>query len=86
MLVRKLSDGDKTANFIAFARGPQVLATDSLIDSEKGAVKECCWGDSIYTCCARQHGEEREFLLVPFADAGQHKQKYKVVHEGIELD
>ena len=49
-----------------------------------GIPKKAWIGDSIYTICAQQNGKERKFLLVPFADAGQHKEEYQVIHEGIE--
>lgn len=86
LIVRNIPDGDKTTNFSAFARGPQILAEDTLVDREKGIPKKAWTGDSIYTTCAQQNGQERKFLLVPFADAGQQKEEYNVIHEGIECD
>ncbi len=86
LLIRSISDGDKTTNFTAFVRGPQVLAEDTLVEREKGIPKKAWIGDSIYTTCAQQNGKEKKFLLVPFADAGQHKEEYQVLHEGIERD
>ena len=32
MIIRKISAGDKTTSAIAFARGPKVLATDTVIE------------------------------------------------------
>ena len=86
IVIRNIPDGDKTTNCTAFVRGPQVLAEDTLIEREKGIPKKDWIGDSIYTICAQQNGKERKFLLVPFADAGQDKEEYRVIHEGIECN
>ena len=86
LVIRSIPDGDKTTNFTAFVRGPQVLAEDTLIEKEKGIPKKDWIGDSIYKICAQQNGKERKFLLVPFADAGQYKEEYRVIHEGIECN
>ena len=83
-MIRNIPDGDKTTNCTAFVRGPQVLAEDTLVEREMGIPKKAWIGDSIYTIYAKQNGKERKFLLVPFADAGQHKEEYQVIHEGIE--
>ena len=37
---------------------------------------------SLFT--VKQNGVEKEFRLVSFADAGQNKEEYTVLHEGIE--
>ena len=84
LVIRNIPDGDKTTNCTAFVRGPQVLAEDTLVEREMGIPKKAWIGDSIYTICAKQNGKKRKFLLVPFADAGQHKEEYQVIHEGIE--
>lgn len=86
LIIRNIPDGDKTTNFTAFVRGPQILAEDTSVEREKGIPKKAWTGDSIYTICAQQNGQERKFLLVPFADAGQQKEEYNVIHEGIECD
>jgi hypothetical protein len=82
--IRFVPHGDKTTDYLAFARGPQVLATDTAIDAAGGLPESGWWGDSFYTCTVKQNGAEKEFLLVNFADAGQHKQEYTVLHEGID--
>ena len=82
--IRVIPDGDKTTDSVAFARGPQVLATDTIIDASGGIPATGWWGDNLYTCTVKQNGVEKEFRLVSFADAGQNKQEYTVLHEGIE--
>jgi DUF1680 family protein len=82
--IRVVPDGDKTTDTVAFVRGPQVLATDDTIDASGGIPEEGWWGDTLYTCTVKQNGVEKEFKLVNFADAGQTKAHYAVLHEGIE--
>ena len=82
--IRIVPDGDKTTDTVAFVRGPQVLATDTAIEESGGIPEEGWWGDTVYTYTVRQQSVEKEFLLVPFADAGQNKEKYAALHEGIE--
>ena len=82
--VRLVPDGDKTTEYVAFVRGPQVLATDTAIDAGGGLPESGWWGDDLYSCTVKQNGVEKEFHLVNFADAGQNKEEYAVLHEGIE--
>jgi DUF1680 family protein len=82
--IRIVSDGDRTTESVAFVRGPQVLATDTAVDASGGIPSTGWWGDSLYTCKCNQDGVEKEFRLVNFADAGQNKEEYAVLHEGIE--
>lgn len=82
--IRIVSDGDKTTESVAFVRGPQVLATDTAIEASGGLPKTQWWGDALYTCKFKQDGVEKEFRLVNFADAGQNKEEYAVLQEGIE--
>ncbi len=82
--IRVVSDGDKTTDSVAFVRGPQVLAVDAAIEPGGGLPDSVWWGDALYTEAAKQNGVEIEFHLVPFADAGQNKEEYAVLHEGIE--
>jgi DUF1680 family protein len=82
--IREVPHPDKTSSSVAFVRGPQVLAADTAIDSDGGVPESGWWGDTVYTQVARQNGTETEFQLVTFADAGQNKEKYAVLHEGIE--
>lgn len=82
--IRIVPDGDTTTESVAFVRGPQVLATDSAIDASGGIPKSEWWGDALYTCKCNQDGVEKEFRLVSFADAGQNKEDYAVLHEKIE--
>jgi DUF1680 family protein len=82
--IRIVSDGDRTTESVAFVRGPQVLATDTAVDASGGIPSTGWWGDSLYTCKCSQDGVEKEFRLVNFADAGQNKEEYAVLHEGIE--
>jgi len=41
-------------------------------------------GHRVKPCRVKQNGVEKVFQLVNFADAGQNKQPYATVHEGIE--
>ncbi|MGI9234567.1 MAG: beta-L-arabinofuranosidase domain-containing protein [Woeseiaceae bacterium] len=83
--IRVVSHNDKTLSSVAFARGPQVLASDSAV-ADDGAIPESgWWGEDLYSHVARQNGTETEFKLVTFADAGQNKEEYAVLHEGIEV-
>ena len=81
-----VSDEDKTTNSAAFIRGPQVLAADTAIEGDAGIPKSDWWGNTLYSHVAEQNGTEKTFQLVPFADAGQNKEDYAVLHEGIEID
>ena len=81
--IRQVSDGDTTRDSIAFARGPQVLATDTVIEAS-GGIPESWWGDALYTRVVEQDGIDTEFRLVPFADAGQDKNEYAVLHERVQ--
>ena len=82
--IRVVADGDTTTESVAFVRGPQVLATDTLVDASGGIPKSDWWGDELYTCRCNQAGVENEFRLVSFADAGQNREEYAVLHEEIE--
>ena len=81
---RLVPHADKTTTSNAFVRGPQVLAVDTAIESAKGIPTSGWWGNILYKQVARQNGIEKEFQLVPFADAGQNKQEYAVLHNGVE--
>ena len=82
--IRQVSDGDKTTQSVAFVRGPQVLATDTAIESGDGVPDWNWWGDVLYSPVVVQDGAEKTFHLVTFADAGQNKEDYAVLHEGIQ--
>lgn len=82
--IRIVPDGDKTTESVAFVRGPQVLATNTEIEANGGIPKSGWWGDVLYTFSVKQNGVEKEFQLVNFADAGQNKEEYATLHEGIE--
>ena len=82
--IRQVPDGDKTRNSVAFVRGPQVLATDTAI--EESGIPESWWGDTPYTQVVERDGIEKEFRLVTFADAGQNKEEYAVLHENVEAN
>jgi len=82
--IRVVPDGDETTDSVAFARGPQILATDIAIEASGGIPESGWWGDTLYTCTVKQNGVETRFRLVSFADAGQTKEEYAVLHEGIE--
>ena len=82
--IRQVPDGDKTRESVAFVRGPQVLATDTAI-GENG-IPESWWGDTPYTQVVGRDGIETEFRLVTFADAGQNKEEYAVLHENVEVN
>ena len=83
--IRQIPDRDRAGSAVAFVRGPQVLATDTAIEAG-GGIPESWWGDTLYTQVAAQDGVETEFRLVPFADAGQNKEEYAVLHENIEAN
>ena len=83
--IRVIPDGDKTTEMVAFARGPQILATDKTIDESGGIPESGWWGNTLYKYTALQQGTEKTFLLVNYADAGQTKAEYVTLHEGIEL-
>ena len=82
--IRIVPDGDKTTKSYAFVRGPQVLASDAAVEASGGIPKSGWWGDALYTGTFRHDGVEKEFQFVSFADAGQNKEEYAVLHEGIE--
>jgi len=82
--IREVPDSDKTSNMVAFVRGPQVLATDDAIDAAGGIPESGWWGDTMYTCIVKQWDWTKQFHLVPFADVGQTKADYAVLHYGIE--
>ena len=82
--IRRVTDGDKTTESIAFVRGPQVLATDTAVNAEGSIPKSDWWGETIYTEIAKQNGVDKEFKLVTFADAGQNKEEYAALQNGIE--
>ena len=85
MEIRMVPDSDATSNMMAFARGPQVLARDDAIKANGGIPEEGWWnGTVVYTCAVRQWDWQKVFLLVPFADVGQTKADYAVLHYGIE--
>ena len=84
--IRAVSDRDKTTNSVAFVRGPQVLAADTAIEGNAGIPKSHWWGDTLFSHVSKQNGTEKKFQLVTFADAGQNKEEYAVLQEGIEID
>ena len=69
---------------IAFVKRPQVLATDTAIESGDGALDSDWWGDALYSSVVVQDGVEKTLHLVTFADAGQNKEEYAVLHDGIQ--
>ena len=83
--IRQVPDRDKAGNAVVFVRGPQVLATDTAIEAN-GGIPASWWGDTLYTRIVRQEGVDRELRLLTFADAGQDKEDYAVLHENIEAN
>ena len=83
--IRLVPHGDKTMSSAAFVRGPQVLAVDAAIEAAGGIPESGWWGDVLYTRVVRQNGVDKEFRLVAFADAGQNREEYAVLHEGVEV-
>jgi len=83
--IRLVPHADKTLNLVAFVRGPQVLATDTAIEADGGIPDSDWWGDALYTRVVKQSGVDTELQLVPFADCGQNKEEYAVLHGGIEI-
>ena len=58
---------------------------DESIDAS-GSLPESSWyGKTLYKHSIRQNGVLKKFLLVNFADPGQTRAEYKVLHEGIEV-
>ena len=86
MIIRKISARDKTTSSIAFARGSKVLATDTVSEIQGRIPKKNWLISHLYRACVRQNGQDKEFLLVPLADAGRNKEEYAVLHEGIKID
>ena len=82
--IRVVSDGDKTTASVAFSRGPQVLATNSTLETGGGLPESGWWGSALCSCTVTQNGVEKAFQLVNFADVGQNKEAYVTLHEGIE--
>lgn len=82
--IRIVPDGDKTTESVAFVRGPQLLATNTEIEANGGIPESGWWGDALYAYTVKQNGVKKESQLVNFADAGQNKEEYTVLHEGIE--
>ncbi len=83
--IREIPDRDKARDAVAFVRGPQVLAADTAIEAN-GDIPDSWWGDAPYTRVVRQGDIDKEFRLVAFADAGQDKEDYAVLHENIEAN
>ena len=83
--IRQVPDRDKAGNAVVFVRGPQVLATDTAIEAN-GGIPASWWGDTLYTRIVKQEGIDRELRLLTFADAGQDKEDYAVLHENIEAN
>ena len=85
MLFRLVPDTDATSKMMAFARGPQVLALDDSIKAAGGIPEEGWWDKTaLYTVAVGQWDWRKQFQLVPFADVGQTKADYAVLHYGIE--
>jgi DUF1680 family protein len=83
--IRIVPDTDETSNMVAFAHGPQVLAADEAIKANGGIPEEGWWdGTVVYTCAVRQWDWQKALLLVPFADVGQTKADYTVLHYGVD--
>ncbi len=82
---RLIEDGDETTNSVAFARGPEILATDTSIDKTNGLPDSKRWGDTVHVCEALKNGETKQFRLVNFADAGQNKEPYCVLHDDVKI-
>ncbi len=83
--IRQVPDGDTTTNAVAFVRGPQVLATDTAVEAN-GGIPASWWGETLYTRLVKQKGVDKKLRLVTFADAGQDKEEYAVLHENIEAN
>ncbi len=85
LTIRVVLHGDKTMKAVAFVRGPQVLASDTAIAAAEGIPGSPWWGSDLFVHMALQDGVEREFQLVPFADAGQNREDYAAIHAGIGM-
>jgi DUF1680 family protein len=85
MTVQARKDPDRDSNKTWFMRGPQVLAQDSeATDPEK--LPPGWWGGQVYGVTGKRNGSPTRLCLVPFAEAGQNKEVYATMLEGIELD
>ncbi|MAV26208.1 MAG: hypothetical protein CMQ05_08825 [Gammaproteobacteria bacterium] len=80
--IRTVPHTDVTSDAVAFVRGPQVLATDTALDGSN-VPDGNWWGNHLHSHTTNQDGKPREFHLVAFADAGQHKEAYSVLHDGV---
>ena len=83
--IRAVPHTDVTSDAVAFVRGPQVLATDTALDGAEFPDSNW-WGNQLHSHTVTQDGKPRDFHLVPFADAGQHKETYAVLHDGVAQD
>ena len=61
-----------------------MLATDTAIESGDLTLDLDWWGDALYSSVVAQYGVEKTLHLVTFADAGQNKEDYAVLHDGIQ--
>jgi len=86
MTLRVIPDPDRNSNKIVFLRGPQVLAEDKTVDADGGLPTSDWWGDQCYTYTGKRDGKEVRLILVPFAEAGQNKDRYTTVFEDLDLD
>lgn len=82
--IRVVRHQDKTLDSVAFVRGPQVLAVDKTMQEGSEVFDARRWGNDFYSCVAMQNGIETEFEMVSIADAGQSKEAYAVLHDGID--
>jgi len=72
------------ADKVCIVRGPQVLAVDQNIEQIR-QLPGGWFGRQIYTVKAVQREQVREFVMVPFAEAGQTMAGYQAALERMEL-
>lgn len=78
MPVRLVENPDRNDDRIAVQRGPQLLALDDHVSAVRRAPLGW-WGNQIYAVKGNRDGEPVEYVLVPFAEAGQTWADYKVL-------
>lgn len=78
MPVRLVENPDRNDVRVAVLRGPQLLARDDHV-AAVGKFPLGWWGDQLYPISGTRDGESVEYVLVPFAEAGQTRADYRVL-------
>lgn len=78
LALRVLADPNKGSQGVFVQRGPQVLAEDDRLDTVN-KLPEGWFGGQFYRLKGKVNGKDRQWRLVPFAEAGQTQGHYRVV-------